>query len=329
MRVGALAVLVAIGLLAAAGWLGSGFVLHPPWYVGVSPDGTLPRVENESWHGIDSDPFTAFRIPYEDVTFSAEDGQTLRGWFVPGRLPRRAAQAAILLVHGGGGDRRDYLRHVPLYHDAGWPVLLFDCREHGGSDGRGVGVSFGVREHRDVSSAVAWLRRARGFARVGVVGTSQGGASVILAAARDPDIDAVVAENPFASIEALIDFGARQVPQPFRWALVRATAWRTFGTSGTPAPIDVVGRIAPRPLLILHGDADSVIDAPQSERLFAAAGAPKDLWIAPGADHTQVYDVHPEEYARRVLAFFAPLRAGSAGSERGASLRRGVAGSER
>jgi dipeptidyl aminopeptidase/acylaminoacyl peptidase len=293
-------------------------VMRPPWYAGPSPDGTLPVVENETWHGVDTDPSQEFGIAFEDVTFPAEDGQALRGWFVPGvtrvaaaRARTPQARAAIVLVHGGGGDRRDYLRHLPLFHEAGWPVLLFDCREQGASDGQGLGVSFGVREHRDVSTAVAWLRGVKGFERVGVVGTSQGGASVILAAARDAGIDAVVAENPFATIQELLWFGAREVPAPLRWPLMQFATWRLYGTS--PQPIDVVAQIAPRPLLIIHGMDDEVIEFEQSEQLFARAGEPKQLWLAPGANHTQVYDVYPAEYERRVLALFEPLRSRTAG----------------
>ncbi len=299
---------VLVALWLAAGWYGSSMAMRPPWYAGPSPDGTLPVVEDASWHGIDSDPGAEFGIAFEDVSFLAEGGQTLRGWFVFGAGQGAAkGGAAVLLVHGGGGDRRDYLRHLPIFHEAGWSVLVFDCREQGASDGRGLGISFGAREHRDVSSAVAWLREARGFVRVGAVGTSQGGASVILAAARDPGIDAVIAENPFATIEELIWFGARELPLPLRWPLVQFVRWRTFGSA--PQPIDVVDQIAPRPLLIIHGTEDEVIEPEQSEQLFARASEPKELWMAPGANHTQVYDVHPEEYARRVLAFLAPLAA--------------------
>lgn len=303
-RIRLLAALLGLAVLAffAGGWLAAGVALEPPWYPGVSPDGRLPVVSNESWHGVDSDPESEFGIAFEEVAFAAEDGQTLRGWFVPGDPLR---EAAILLVHGGGGDRRDYLRHVPLFHAAGWPVLLFDCREQGASDGQGLGVSFGAREHRDVSSAVAWLGETHGYERIGALGTSQGGASVILAAARDPAIDVVIAENPFAHLDDLIDFGARELPALVRWPLARFVRWRTYGTD--PQPIDVVARIAPRPLLILHGLDDEVIEFEQSERLYAAAGEPKGLWLAPGARHTQAYDVHPHEYAQRVLGFFAPL----------------------
>ena len=89
-RVGiAAGVLVASWL--AAGWVGSSMAMRPPWYPGRSLDGTLPVKQSASWHGIDTDPGAEFGIAFEDVSFPAEDGQTLRGWFVSG-----AAEGLVL-----------------------------------------------------------------------------------------------------------------------------------------------------------------------------------------------------------------------------------------
>lgn len=297
-------VLIAAFVLGA--WLISSQILRPPWMPGPSLDGRLPIVENATWHGFDSDPHAEFGIDFEDVVIPAEDGTSMRGWYVAGDASN---QAALVLVHGAGGDRRDYLRHLPLFHSAGWPTLLFDCRGQGASDGDSRRVSFGAREHRDVSSAVAWLKRERDFRQVVAMGTSQGGASVILAAARDHRIDGVVAENSFARVEDFLWHAAKQLPAPLRWLTARIVRWRTFGRH--PEPVDVVATIAPRPILFIHGDRDEIVPPEQSKQLFEKAGEPKQLWIAPGAGHTQVYDVHSEEYANRVLEFLNRFKSGA------------------
>lgn len=80
-------------------------------------------------------------------------------------------------------------------------------------------------------------------------------------------------------------------------------AWRLGGDD--PAPIDVVGRIAPRPLLLMHGSADRVIPAEHSRRLLARSGQPSELWLAPGAGHAALINRHPDEYRKRVLGFLA------------------------
>ena len=96
---------------------------------------------------------------------------------------------------------RDFLRHLPVFHQLGSTTLLFDYREHGISDGAERGMSMGYREAQDISAAVRYLKETVGLGRVAVVGVSLGAAAAILAAAQDPAVDAVVAESSFTSME--------------------------------------------------------------------------------------------------------------------------------
>ena len=299
-----------VAFVVAVGWLGSNQALRPPWYHPRTPEQGLwpmdPADENFSWQGGYRDPRTDLGLDYETVEFPASDGSTLRGWLVPGAP---GATAGVVAVHGAGADRREFLRQVPVFHGSGYPVLLFDCREQGISDGAGRGVSLGFRESEDVTAAVAFAKRVRGLTRVAVIGTSQGAASAILAAAADPSIDAVIAENSFTSIPDLVrDLrglpDARPVP-PWASRVVAAFAVWRMGGLGRPAPIDVVGAIAPRPLLLMHGSEDTAIPYAHSERLRAAAGEPVELWIVPGGRHSSLFNRAPEEWQRRVIGFLA------------------------
>jgi len=287
-------------------WVASGATLKPRWYEHRIPEqGLAPRdgdpYYEEGWQGVYRDPRRDFGYAFEDVSFAAVDGSTLRGWLVPGRP---GATAAVVTVHGAGADRRDFLRHLPLLHEAGYAVLQFDCREHGISDGAARGISLGAREHRDVSSAVDYLKRQRGFRRVAVLGTSQGGASVILAAAADPSIDVVIAENPFTRIVDLMRDSeeGRKAPVWLIDAVATLSIWR-MGAFGVPAPIDVVGEISPRPLLLMHGTEDTAIPVEHSQRLRERAGQPVELWIVPGARHAALFNADAEAYRERVVGF--------------------------
>jgi fermentation-respiration switch protein FrsA (DUF1100 family) len=301
---------LAIALLAAVAWLGSNQALWPPWYQHRTPEEGLlpmdPAAEFFVWQGGYRDPQADLGLPFESVELAARDGSVLRGWYVPGEP---GATAGVVAVHGAGADRREFLRQVPLFHAAGYPVVLFDCREHGISDGAGRGVSLGVRESEDVVAVVAWAKQVRGLERVAVIGTSQGAASAILAAAAEPSIDVVIAENPFTSIRDLVrDLeGLEDVRPTPDWlaGLVAATAVWRMGGVGRPAPIEVVGAIAPRPLLLMHGTHDRAIPYAHSERLHAAAGEPVELWIAAGAEHAALFNHAPDEWKRRVLGFLA------------------------
>jgi alpha-beta hydrolase superfamily lysophospholipase len=300
---------LALGFVVFVAWRGSSQALFPPFYEHRTPQQGLRPIDLATfsqWAGGYRDPRADLGLDFEDVELPGPGGATLRGWWVPGA---QGATAGVVAVHGAHADRREFLRHVPLFHAEGYPVLLFDCREHGTSDGARRGISLGVRESEDVIAAVAWARRVRGLARVAVLGTSQGGASAILAAAADPRIDVVVAENPFTSVHELFrDFrgleGREPVPRWIARLVSTATLWR-IGGIGRPAPIDVVGAIAPRPLLLMHGTEDSAIPVGHSERLRDAAGEPVELWILEGARHAALYNAAPEEWRRRVVGFLA------------------------
>jgi uncharacterized protein len=242
-------------------------------------------------------------LTYERVTLSAPDGVRLAAWYVP----CRGARAGIVVCHGYRACRQYTQWLLPLLHHAGFAVMTFDFRGMGESGGSTC--SFGSLEKEDVRAAVHDLRQRAGLGlgKVGVWGHSLGGAAAILAAADDRDIGAVVTDSAFARLDQMVrqrfsGLGAPGVP------LADCTRWwaeRMCGFSaGTVAPASVVARISPRPLMIIHGEADSYTPSSHAKTLYAAAAGPKQLWIVPGASHTSCHSKDPGEYERRVSAFF-------------------------
>jgi fermentation-respiration switch protein FrsA (DUF1100 family) len=69
-------------------------------------------------------------------------------------------------------------------------------------------------------------------------------------------------------------------------------------------PRDYVAAISPRPLLLIHGLADTEVSPANSEILFAAAGEPKELWLVPDIDHTRGMRDRQDEYSERIVQFF-------------------------
>ena len=129
----------------------------------------------------------ALGLSHERVTFAASDGVRLSGWYIASRNG-----AAIVLVHGGGGDRQGTIRHARMLAEAGYGVLLYDARGRGESAGHEN--AFGWRWDRDVRGAVSYLE-ARGIHRVGLLGLSTGAEAVVTEAATDPRVGAVVADG--------------------------------------------------------------------------------------------------------------------------------------
>jgi alpha-beta hydrolase superfamily lysophospholipase len=254
---------------------------------------------------IDDDP-ARHGLTFEPIEFeSLLDGTRLSGWYLPAPVP---TGRAVVVVPGIDDNRLQSgitLRLAPALLEAGLDVLAIDLRGEGDS-GPGP-ITFGAREQWDVLAAVDEAR-ARGAARVGVLGFSLGAGSSILAASRSPAIDAVVADSAFVDLVEALDRELQRfyrVPAPL---VPYALAWYRLWSGTDPsevAPGSVIDDIAPRPILLIHGAADDTVAASNSERLLALAGYPgAGLWIVPGGEHARSFYANPAEYTKRVVGFF-------------------------
>ena len=300
--------------------------IRPPWYCHDPKSQCLSRQGlPDYWGKATHDPMQDFGIPFEEVSFPSTDGYTLRGWYVP--RPKTSANhepdIGVVCVHGGGRDRRAWLLHLPMFHQHGFSCLLFDFREHGLSDGAARGLTYGMRERFDVVSAVTFMREQKGHGRVAAVGTSVGGASVLMAAAIDPNICAVIAENPPMSCAQLQDdqlvkliggyFRHTRYSEAIFRAFRRASSmWLNWKVGNKPSrhcqAVHCVSRISPRPILLMHGTQDEIIPVYHSERIFEAAREPKELWICEGAFHCMLHEVEPAKYEQVVIGFLLRLK---------------------
>lgn len=246
-------------------------------------------------------------IPVQDVSFAASDGARLRGWLAI------AAPAAptIILVHGFKGTRVSMLPWAGFLYTAGYNVLLFDGRGCGQSDG--WGIALGARESDDVIGAVHYLQRRSDLTNkhYGALGVSLGAGSVLLAAAREPALAAVVADSAWADERPQLDrmgsvpVGPFALPVlPYEPALVDALIGARLEDT---SPRAVIGHIAPRAVLLIHSADDQNTTTPLAgeAQLYAAAGQPKQQWIAPSGGHAGALPAHRTDYQQRVLSFFA------------------------
>jgi uncharacterized protein len=252
-------------------------------------------------------PGTELGLPYEEVTFPTADGLALGGWFVPAEQPDAPA---IVYAPATRHDQRSGLSLVPAFHEAGYHILLFSYRGQGRSEGKKGAFTYGQAESRDVDAAVRFLHEVKGIGRVGLIGHSAGAASAVLSAARTPEVGAVVAVAPFNCVTEVWNTSRPPFVPGFimDWTLWVAEKRGGFDRTDL-CPLDVVDQIAPRPLLVIHGTGDQRITEAQVRRLFAAARAPKTLWLVPGATHSSVRSPVLDELAPRVIAFFdAALR---------------------
>jgi alpha-beta hydrolase superfamily lysophospholipase len=273
--------LAAVGLAVGVSWMQADAFLHPH---------RRYAAETPADRG----------LAYRDVAFPAADGLTLRGWYFPS-----GNGAAILVGHGYGAYRRLDQAEVLARH--GYGVLTFDWRAHGESDGNLC--SLGYYEVRDVEGALAWLAQQPDVdpGHIGMLGESMGAVIAIRAAARMPDIQAVVAASPYPTLDEAV----RNVWRGTGWPIfpfvplqVLFGRWQTGLDLDDMRPLDDVAAISPRPILILAGGLDPITGPHAGPRYYAAAGQPKELWFEPELGHLSFLQVYPAEYERRVVGFF-------------------------
>ncbi len=259
------------------------------------------------WSGRGSPNARQADLPVQTVRFSAADGVHLVGWFA---LASPHAPT-LILVHGFKGSRSDMLPWARFLFAAGYNVLLFDDRGSGQSDD--WGSALGAREADDVVGAVRYLERRPDLTgrHFGALGISLGAGVVLLAAAREQALAAVVADSAWTDEHAQLDrmggldVGPLALPLlPYEPALVDALIGARLEDT---QPLAVIGRIAPRAVLLIHSADDRNATTPLSgeQALYAAAGQPKAQWIAPSGGHVGALHTHPAAYQAHVLAFFA------------------------
>jgi dipeptidyl aminopeptidase/acylaminoacyl peptidase len=241
-------------------------------------------------------------IPYEEVAFNTSDKLILRGWF----FPADAEDApAILYAPATSSDLRSGLSLVPPLHHAGYHVLLFSYRGHGFSDGDRLGFTYGALESEDIDAAANFLKEMKGIQHIGAIGHSVGAVSIILSAARNPNIQAVVAASPFNNVEEIWETNRPVMfPKPLLDLSMRISELRKGYTREEIRPEDVIAQIAPRPILFIHGSEDKRITNEQAMRLYETALEPKKMWVVQGASHGEVRSPVLDYLITHIIEFF-------------------------
>jgi uncharacterized protein len=229
-------------------------------------------------------------LPLEEVWLNASDGTRLFGWF----LQAPGAREVMLWCHGNAGNIAHRLENLTQVYQRGISVFLFDYRGYGRS--QGAPSEEGL--YQDVVAAWDYLREERKIpaARIVVFGRSLGGA-VAGELALKKEVAGLILESTFPSVEAV--------------------ARRMF--SGFPAHLMLKARfdLAERlkrirvPVLVLHGDRDSLIPFEMGQAVFQAANPPKTFYPVEGADHNDTAWVGAEAYFRALFDFIRKVTGGS------------------
>jgi fermentation-respiration switch protein FrsA (DUF1100 family) len=245
-------------------------------------------------------------LDYEEISFPGRvDELTLYGWY----LPAEDGDGVIIMVHGAEQHRAD--PGVKMLDIAcglvghGYSVLMFDLRGHGESDGDRM--SAGYYETRDLGGAVDYVV-GLGFEDIGVLGFSIGAVTAIMTAADCDEIDAIVADSAYADLNDILEpqFAERTSFPTFFLRPLLFMVKMMYGIDFTSIkPVEVVGNIAPRPILFIQGELDDTVPVAHAYSLLEASDNPKNqLWLLLDVGHVEAYITYPEDYMDMVTAFF-------------------------
>jgi alpha-beta hydrolase superfamily lysophospholipase len=250
-------------------------------------------------------------LAFEAVEVPTPDGLTLPGWFVPADDGRPGPGVAV--VHGWESARDRLLPIVQFLNAAGFHALAVDVRGHGANAAEILPITAG---EFGADALAAWRALdARPEVTSGaLLGHSMGAAGVLLAAAAEPRVAAVVATSTPADPWRLTRQTFRLARLPFPDAVAYPLAWLTTRVYLRPrghrvagiSASDALRRIA-APVLLVHGTEDAVVPFAHLGRLAAATPAaraePIETLAIEGGQHSWLYE-YPV-YRRTVAAFLA------------------------
>jgi uncharacterized protein len=233
---------------------------------------------------------------YQTVSFTASDGVDLEGWYRPSENG-----ASVLMISGGGGNRRSTLRHAEMLVRHGYGVLVYDPRGSGNSEG--TVNSYGWGWEKDAAAALDFLAERDDVrpGRVGALGLSTGADIAIDIAARRTDVKAVVADGAAAiGYEDIEAYTSRTLDRAPMWVLFKSLEVIQGRSGPKDSLADQIARSRAPHLIISAGKQEEK----WGELYDRAGGDHSELWYLPEAGHTAALRQYPEAYEQRVVSFF-------------------------
>jgi pimeloyl-ACP methyl ester carboxylesterase len=308
-----LVVAAAVGYFGYMGWEGSDQLVHPP---GHNTDCRTPAVLGWEYEAInypraaddelladEVDPARCSSpgaVPGDEVV--ASDGIRIAGWWIPAAAEIGPAGPTVVIVHGYGDNKSGMLPYARFLHDR-YNLVLFDLRNSGQSTGELT--TQGSAEQRDLAAVLDWLVRTKAPRQMAVFGQSMGGHTAINLVARDPRVAALILDSTHDRLATAMSARIGNAGYPFGEVGFLAIALGSWIRSGENVlasdPIEAIGQLGDRPVLLLQGGSDRDVPPDSADRLAAAAraaGVDLELHVCAAADHGRLDETCPQDYGR-------------------------------
>ena len=248
-------------------------------------------------------------IEYEDVQFKDINNTiTLKGW----NFKAKNSDKTIIMAHGYTNNRLQFnektLDMISGLQSKGFNVFTFDFRNSGISGGDKTTI--GIEEKDDLLGAIKYVKSIGGK-HIVLMGFSMGASTVIHTAAESADVEAVIADSPFADLDAYLKENLSvwsSLPKvPFNDNILFMLKFIANLDPKTMVPKKDIQSVAPRPVMLIHGKDDDAIPIKNSEEIYEAyTSINKEnitFWKVDGARHLGSYEKNTEEYMNNIYKF--------------------------
>ena len=240
-----------------------------------------------------SDDWSPEGLDVNDCYIRTADGLRLHGWWLPPKGEGTEEAPVVLFFHGNAGNITHRAENLRLLSGKGLGVLIVDYRGYGKSEGRPSEPGL----YQDAEAAHRYLTEELSVSpqRIVCFGRSLGSA-VALYLSTHREVAALVLESPLESAAAM---ARKIVPVVPLWCFLRSE----FDNVTAAGQLKI-------PLLVVHGDADTLVPIKQGKRVFDAARTQKQFYVIEGAGHNDTYIVGGKDYVD-TLADFCNRHAGT------------------
>ena len=233
-----------------------------------------------------------FGLKLEDVYFQTSDNLILHGWYIPG-----VNELTLLWFHGNAGNIGNRVANIKeLHQNLGANIFIFDYRGYG----RSQGTPSEEGTYVDGDAAIAYLssRSDNNPSKIIFFGRSLGAAVATEMAIRNKPY-ALILESGFPSIQAMANQAYPFIPGiGYLTNIFSKTKYDT---------IDKLRKIT-SPVMIIHGDRDTIVPYEFGMELYKVANSPKSFYTVKGGDHNNTYRVGGKEYYDAIVEFLSDSR---------------------
>ena len=218
---------------------------------------------------------------YKEIKIPTRDGLKLDGWFIP----VENAKATVIVLHGWGSDMDFGLSQSRFLLDLGYQLVLFNARFWNYYENPYEYVGDFGKDINDIEDTDAFIQSLKGVDKdkIGVIGFSKGARKAIVAGGLYPQLKFVIADA--SPTEAGYDNTEEELALDKEVDQYIAEHFNQTADNTQFDPINMIDKISPRSVLLLHGEKDTSVPVKCSHLLYDKALEPKVFKTFPKSGH--------------------------------------------